>query len=250
MSKLSDYVDLVVFDMAGTTVRDLHEVEKCFIKAAGATNLPVEPDRVLAMQGIPKKIVVKTLWSEILGDDHPDLEANVEETYKHFMAVLEHHYATENVVEVAGAEACFQWLRNQGIKVALTTGFYRKVTNIILHRLGWNKGLDEHHLAMEPSAVIDLSLTPDETMKGRPHPDMIFKAMKMLGVEDSARVVNIGDTPSDLISADAALVGLSIGVFEGTHDIQALEPHPHDVLLPNVSNLPEFLVDHFHLPVN
>ena len=43
-------IELVVFDMAGTTVQDRHEVEMCFLEAASHTGLSVTPERVLALQ--------------------------------------------------------------------------------------------------------------------------------------------------------------------------------------------------------
>lgn len=247
---LHEKIALVVFDMAGTTVRDLHEVEKCFLAAAQVSGLPVTPERVLAMQGLPKRLVIATLWEEALGADYPALADKVDDTYRQFTAILEHHYRTEEVTEVAGASDCFRWLRSQGIRVALTTGFYREVTNILLDRLGWRTGLDDNYRAMSPDALIDLSLTPDETGMGRPHPDMILKAMSMLGVTDADKVVNLGDTPSDLASAAAAGVGISIGVCEGTHSREALEAHPHDALIPSVADLPAFLERHFSSPTS
>lgn len=247
---LNEKIALVVFDMAGTTVRDLHEVEKCFLAAAQLSGLAVTPERVLAMQGLPKRLVIATLWEEALGADAPGLADKIEDTYQQFTAILEHHYRTEAVVEVPGASDCFRWLRSQGIKVALTTGFYRQVTNILLDRLGWRTGLDDDYRAATADALIDLSLTPDETGMGRPHPDMILKAMRMLGITDADKVVNLGDTPSDLASAAAAGVGISIGVCEGTHSREALEGHPHDALIANIADLPAFLEQHFSAPTS
>ena len=47
-------IELAVFDMAGTTVQDHHEVEACFAKAAMATGLTVHKERILALQGYSK----------------------------------------------------------------------------------------------------------------------------------------------------------------------------------------------------
>ena len=66
-------IKLMVLDMAGTTVRDKNEVEDCFLKAAKESNLKTTPQRVNDLQGIPKLIVINTLWEEYLGKDHPDL---------------------------------------------------------------------------------------------------------------------------------------------------------------------------------
>ena len=43
-------IQLVVCDMAGTTIRDEHEVEACFVKAALATHLHMTEEEILAVQ--------------------------------------------------------------------------------------------------------------------------------------------------------------------------------------------------------
>ena len=46
-------IQLVVFDMAGTTVKDANEVQACFSTAAQATGLTAEPEQINAMMGCP-----------------------------------------------------------------------------------------------------------------------------------------------------------------------------------------------------
>ena len=154
-------IKLMVLDMAGTTIRDKNEVEDCFLKAAKESNLKTTPQRVNDLQGIPKLIVINTLWEEYLGKDHPDFAFNVDKTFQSFKEILENHYLTQPVFPAFKAEETLQWLRSKEIKIALTTGFYRKVTNIILNRLGWDKHLNEVYFNYTGNAVIDLSLTPD-----------------------------------------------------------------------------------------
>ena len=126
-------IKLMVLDMAGTTVRDKNEVEDCFLKAAKESNLKTTPQRVNDLQGIPKLIVINTLWEEYLGKDHPDFSVNVDKTFQSFKEILENHYLTQPILPAFKAEETLLWLRSKGIKIALTTGFYRKVTNIILN---------------------------------------------------------------------------------------------------------------------
>lgn len=243
---INDSIQLVVFDMAGTTVRDQSEVENCFHRAAVESGLHASQQRIKDMQGLPKLIVVQTLWAEAIGEDHPDIALRVSDTYRLFRDILEHHYRTAEVVPVPGTLETFAWLRSQGIKIALTTGFYRAVTDIILQRLGWHQGLDAHYMAHDASAIIDLSLTPDETGKGRPHPDMILMAMAKLGIADPLKVAKLGDTPSDLQAGHLAGVALNIGITSGTHTAEALSAHPHHLLMDSVADLPAALQQFAH----
>ncbi len=230
-------IRLVVFDMAGTTVRDQKEVETCFAKAARQTGLIVSDERITAVQGWSKRFVFETLWSEQLGTEHPDLTAHVDESYDLFRQILEEHYQTQPVYPTEGCPDTFQWLHEQGIAIALTTGFYRKVTDMILHKLGWDAGLNDQRIGT-PDSLIQMSVASDEVAAGRPAPDMIRKVMQTLNITDPAEVINIGDTPSDLESGRRAGVRLSLGLTNGTHTHEQLAACPNDGLLGSLAELP------------
>ena len=229
-------IQLIVFDMAGTTVRDDNEVLHCFSEAAQKTGLVAAKDRVNAMMGLPKKVVFQTLWADQLGANHPDHGARVEASYDCFRQVLEHHYRTQPVEPTEGCVALFDWLRARGIAIALTTGFYREVTDIILGRLGWEAGLDSGYVGT-PASTIQCSVTPSEIYgnEGRPAPYMIQKAMYRLGLDDPKSVVVIGDTPSDLEAGRHAGCLYACGVTNGTHSQEQLAEHPNQGLFSSLA---------------
>lgn len=240
----NDQIQLIVFDMAGTTVQDNNEVQQCFMQAADRTQLTADPAKVTQMMGWSKKLVFQTLWAEQLGTDHPEYAAKVEESFAQFKQILENHYRTQPVQPTEGCLELFEWMRSHHIKIALTTGFYREVTDIILDRLGWHQGLNREHIGTEHT-FIQASITPSEIYcnEGRPAPFMIQKAMYRLGMIDSKTVINIGDTPSDLESGFNANCLLSYGVTGGTHTKAQLEQHPNDGLFENLHKFRERLID-------
>jgi phosphoglycolate phosphatase-like HAD superfamily hydrolase len=77
--------------------------------------------------------------------------------------------------------------RRAGIRVALDTGFSRDILNV-LDRVGWREG-----------DTFDISIASDEVHRGRPHPDLTHRAMARAGVLEPESVVNVGDTPADLV---------------------------------------------------
>lgn len=162
---------LLVLDMAGTTVRDQHEVEACFAQAAAATGLRASAARILAVQGQAKRFVFELLWREQLGTSaaEAELTARVDHSYQVFRQVLEAHYRTADVQPTEGCLELLAFLKSQGIHSALTTGFYREVTDLILHRLRWHVGLDAQHRGSTQSNI-DLSIASDEVAEGRPAP--------------------------------------------------------------------------------
>lgn len=227
---------LVVFDMAGTTVQDNNEVLACFFEAAKQTGLIASADRVNAMMGLPKRVVFQTLWADQIGAEHADYGPQVETSYDRFRTILETHYRTQPVEPTPGCLALFDWLRAQGIAIALNTGFYRDVTDIILQRLGWDVGLNADHIG-DATAPIQASVTPSEIYgnEGRPAPFMIQKAMYRLGIHDPSRVIVIGDTPSDLAAGRNGGCR-ACAVTNGTHTEAQLAAHPNDGLFANLSD--------------
>lgn len=236
-------IQLVVFDMAGTTVKDEQEVEKCFFLAAEQTGLHATTDQIVSMMGWSKKQVFQTLWEAQLGADCPNLSAQVDASYAIFCSALEEHYQTHPVCPTEDCLALFSYLHAQGIAIALNTGFYRKVTDIILNRLGWDVGLNSEYVG-GPHSIIQVSVTPSEiyNQEGRPAPYLIQKAMYKLGVKDPQTVVVIGDTPSDLAAGINAHARLSLGVTNGTHGRSQLAAYPNDGLLDSLMELKGVLV--------
>lgn len=229
-------IQLVVCDMASTTVRDESEVESCFAKACAQCGLDISAERIKAVQGWAKRYVFQVLWTEKLGETHPDLEHRIDSSYLLFKNILEKHYIESPVYPTEGALAFFDFCKKENIKVALSTGFYRKVTNIILDKLGWTEGLDLNYVS-DGSARIDCSTCSDDVENGRPAPDMIFLAMQKLGIDDPACVLSIGDTPSDLQSGRNAKIRATYGLTNGTHPQELLEPYENDGLLPSIDAL-------------
>jgi phosphonatase-like hydrolase len=222
-------VDLVVFDMAGTTVHDGDAVHACLQAALGAAGIRVGREAINAVMGLPKPVAIRCLVEA----DAPGAEASdrlVEALHDDFVHRMLGHYRSDpSVREVDGALQVFRELRARGIKVALDTGFSRQIVDVILSRLGWG------------GHVVDATVASDEVTRGRPHPDLVWRAMALTGVRDPGRVAKVGDTPADLQEGQAAGCGLVVGVTEGSHTEDELRPWPHTHLVPNVGALPALI---------
>ncbi len=241
---LSDHISLVVFDMAGTTLVDRGEIEDCFHEACRRTGLDVSRDRINAMMGWSKIVVFQTFWKEHLGEDSSELEAKVKASYDLFRELLEDFYRTQPLQPTEGAVDTIHWLRSNGVKVVLNTGFYRVVTDIILSRLDWDRGLNADRISAGDS-FIDMSIASDEVEKGRPYPYMIRKAMAQFGITDPKRVIKVGDTPVDLEEGRQADCLFSLAVTNGSHTEAELAPLDNDGLLPSMTALRPFLEKKF-----
>ena len=234
-------IKLVVLDMAGTTIRDQKEVETCFAKTCKTVGLHVSDERILALQGFSKIEVFQLLWSEVMDKNSAAYEQKVVDSYALFCQILEDHYEHAEVVPTEGCLETLAFLQSKGIAIALNTGFYRKVANIILNKLGWLEGMNGDYY--NPEGLINLSLTPSEVAKGRPAPDMIYKAMEVFNIQDPKQVIKIGDTPVDLEEGYNANCLLSLAVTNGTHSEAQLKGFKNDGLLSSISELKNIILN-------
>jgi len=210
-------VEMVAFDVAGTVLNDDGLVISAFRNAFEATQPDLWPTHgeqwtqyAIDTMGQSKIHV----FTELLGDAEKAYEANVafEESYVSEIAEV-------GAVPIAGAEDLFKYLKAKGIAVTLTTGFSRSTLDTLLIKLGWKD-------------LIDLSITPSEAGRGRPHPDMLNMAVEVLGITNSANVIVCGDTAADMQAAVAFGAGQVVGVLTGAHNEQTL----HDAGATSVIN--------------
>jgi phosphonatase-like hydrolase len=215
-------VELVVMDMAGTTVHDTGEVPAAFRSALAAHGIALSDEEIAQVRGASKREVIRQLVARHLPDAPASLPATV---YDAFRAALAERYRA-GVRAVDGAEEVFGWLRARGIRIALNTGFDRDTTRLLLDALGWREGR------------VDAVVCGDDVRQGRPAPYLIFRAMEAVGATDVRRVMIVGDTELDLRAGWNAGAGWNVGVLSGAHPRERLEAAPHTHLIECVAALP------------
>jgi phosphonatase-like hydrolase len=220
-------VRLVVFDMAGTTVHDEGLVLECFVAAAESVGLNVTREELNDRMGMSKFKVFDELAKRQLGKGKAAEDLR-DTGYAIFCRVLESAYEKAGVAPVRGAEKVFELLHTHQIKCALNTGFYRKVTDIIVDKLNWRNAVD---------AIICV----DDVAVGRPSPYMIFEAMQRTKVRAVDEVVVVGDTPSDMIAGKRSGARAVVGVLSGAHTGSTLRRYPATHILESVRDLPSML---------
>jgi phosphoglycolate phosphatase-like HAD superfamily hydrolase len=77
--------------------------------------------------------------------------------------------------------------------------------------------------------------------RGRPFPDLIFRATELTHIKDAKNVAKVGDTASDMQEGNAAGCGLVVGVTTGAFSRKDLEMEKHTHLIENVQELLEIL---------
>ena len=215
-------LELVIFDMAGTTVQDGGQVPQAFTSALAAHGLEVTPEQLRQVRGASKRQAVLHFIP-----DGPERVAMAERVYSTFREHLAEAYQKSGVSAIAGTEQTFAWLRARGIRIALNTGFDREITALLLEALGWGQD------------TADAVICGDDVPQGRPAPYLIFRALETTGTYSLRRVANVGDTALDLQAGHHAGVRWNIGVLSGAHDHATLSAAPHTHLLTSVAELPQ-----------
>lgn len=218
---------LVVFDMAGTTVEATDQVPAAFAAAFRPLDIVLAAHEISAIRGKAKREAIATLLDRYrAGAVTPML---VDQVYADFQRILADYYTQGGVRPIEGAAETLRWLRAQGIKTALSTGFDRTLVDLLLAQLGWQ-------------TITDVVVCNDDVPKGRPAPYLLFRAMEWTNTHAVQQVAAVGDTVADLEAAHNAGVGWSIGVLSGAHGVEQLRAYPHTALLASVKALPAFLL--------
>ncbi len=220
-------IELVVCDLAGTTIKDDQDVHRALQRAMASFGLTITLDEANEVMGLPKPIAIKQLLGSKV-TPQKNTEEFIARIYDEFVSEMIWFYETDkNFSEKEGVSETFLKLKQNGIRVVVDTGFDRQITNAILRRTEWLG-----------NGLIDASVASDEVINGRPYPDLIFKAMKLTGITDVQLVAKVGDTTSDLQEGNSAGCGLVIGVTTGAFPKEKLEREKHSHL---INQIPELL---------
>ena len=213
-------IELVVLDMAGTTVVDDGIVERAFDRAARRVRLAEGDALDEALQYVrdtmgQSKIEV---FRHLTGGD----EAAAQNANREFEIAYSELIGEVGVDEIPGAGAAIAELRGAGLAVALTTGFSPETRDALLARLDW---------------TVDAVLSPADAGRGRPAPDLVLSALIATGASAVTAVAVVGDTISDILSGRNAGAGLVIGVVTGAHTRRQLQDAGADIVLDSVRDL-------------
>ncbi|MFK0221812.1 phosphonatase-like hydrolase [Streptomyces vinaceus] len=226
----TDRRNLVVLDMAGTTVADGGLVERAFELAA--ERIGVEPgtaEHEAKLQYVRDTMGESkiSVFRHLFGTEEMAQRANsaFEEAYGELVD-------GGLIAPIPGARQTIEKLRADGRTVVLTTGFARVTQDAILDALGWQ-------------GLADLTLCPaDAGGRGRPYPDMVLAAFLRTGAADDVRdVVVAGDTAYDMLCGRRAGAGIVAGVLTGAHDRAALTEHGATHVLESIADLPAALLE-------
>ena len=199
---MSNKIKAVIFDWAGTTV-DYGCIApvKSFVDGFRSIGVAITNEMARKPMGLSKidhtRAIAAMLPEPIAEEQILKAYAVFEETL--FANIEQHCDIKDYVAETVGL------LRKQGIKIGSTTGYTSAMMKIVIPK------------AAEQGYSPDFCIAPDQTVKGRPYPYMIWNNLMQFGITDPREAVKVGDTTVDIaegIKADCWTVGVIMGSSE------------------------------------
>ena len=209
---------LAVFDCDGTLVDSQHTIYAAVRAAFDAYGLaPPERSRARGVIGLPLAEAMAALVPPDTAIDPGLLIAR----YKEAFATVRTKLDVEEPL-FPGALAALEILEADGFLLGVATGKGRRGLEATLIRHGL---LDRF-----------VTIQTGDTGPGKPHPDMLLRAMAETGVKPAACVM-IGDTTFDVGMARAARVK-ALGVAWGYHGMDELAAAGPDAIVESFAALP------------
>ncbi|MFT6863538.1 MAG: phosphonatase-like hydrolase [Akkermansiaceae bacterium] len=211
-------IELVVFDMAGTTIDEQNVVYQTVRRAINESGYNFSQEQVqTAGAGKEKSQAIRDVLA-LDGTEHSHKE--VATIFGNFKVMLAEAYHELDIQPQPGTLAVFEALHTAGVKVVLDTGYDRQTAEGLVAKLGWQLGRD-----------IDALVTASDVINGRPHADMIQLAMSQVGVTDPDKVAKIGDSVIDIEEGQNASCGFTFGITTGAQTReQLLQASPTSVV--------------------
>lgn len=162
-------IELVALDIAGTTVDEGGAVYRVLAEVVAEHGTPASDADIRRFMGADKRAALVALTGDA---------GAAEVLHARFVERLRAAYAATPPRPVRGVPQAMATLRAAGVRVALTTGFDRQVTDPLLAALGWRVA------SAGCEGQLDAVVCAPEVAAGRPEPYMIHRAMELTGVTD------------------------------------------------------------------
>jgi len=224
-------IKLVVFDIAGTTVKDDHNVSKAFQAALRKYNYEVPLEMINPLMGYEKNQAITQMLQLHESDASKITPELVNDIHREFVKQMIHFYQFEPGIEpLPNVEETFAALHDAGIQVGINTGFSRDIADTIVERLQWQE-----------KGLIDYVVGSDEVELGRPHPYMIQKMMHESGITDPLEVAKVGDTEVDVREGQNTGCKYVIGVTTGIFTREELEEYHPTHIVDDIAQVIEII---------
>ena len=197
-------VNLLVFDMAGTTINEKGIVYQTLYDTIKNFGLNISKNDINNWHGSNK---YEVLNHYLTNDKDVSLEIRKciqEQLHSNFDNNLKERYFTSDNIELIDPQLpeLFHKIRKKDIKISLNTGYSKEIQESIIKKLNMNEFIDDY-------------ISSEEVAFGRPYPYMIYNLMEKNNIQCIQSVMKFGDTNNDILEGLNAGCLSTIGVLSG-----------------------------------
>jgi phosphonatase-like hydrolase len=225
--KLLENIDLMVCDMAGTTVEEGGIVYKTLQASMQKHGLSVSDEEIEPWHGAKKEAVIEH-FAKKAGKAESEVASLVKECASTFEAsIMDAYFSPSSKVALIDTNLMgyLKGLRAAGVKIGLDTGYPQKIQKGLIEKLGFEGEVDGY-------------ISSYDVREGRPYPYMIHQLMERMGVMDVRRVAKVGDSVRDVEEGVNAGCGLVIGVLSGADKAEDLLAAGAHIVAERVTDVP------------
>ena len=224
-------IKLVVFDIAGTTVKDDHNVSKAFRAALEKYDYDVPLEMINPLMGYEKNQAITQMLNLHEPDESKITPELVNDIHREFVKQMIWFYQNEPGIEpLPNVEETFAELHGKGVLVGINTGFSKDIADTVVDRLQWRE-----------KGLIDYLVGSDEVELGRPHPYMIQKMMHESGITNPLEVAKVGDTEVDMREGQNTGCKYVIGVTTGIFTREELQEYHPTHIIDDIADVIEII---------
>ena len=217
-------IRLMVCDMAGTTVNESGIVYKTLYNTIKGYDIYIKPEDMKSWYGVNKTEVLQHFINT--DKEYKDNPAILPQMLDSFKKNLKKSYFEEGAIKLIhpNLPEAFNNLRQNGVKIALNTGYSVDIQEALLEALNMREFIDGY-------------ISSESVPHGRPEPFMINELMKRFDISDSSQVLKVGDTIADIHEGRNAKCGKVVGVLSGAESRENLFSAGADIVLDNVVDI-------------
>src|SRR4051794_36491234 len=126
-------IKLIVFDIAGTTVKDNGEIANAFAEALKEFGYHVPTTKINPLMGYKKPQAIRMMVEEYESKKQMITDEYINAIHDRFLQLMiEHYKTTKEIVPLPNVLDVFSFVKDKGIKIGLDTGFSSDITEVII----------------------------------------------------------------------------------------------------------------------
>lgn len=217
---------LMVFDMAGTTVNEGGIVYDTLYDVINGNDISIKKREIDQWHGVNKREVIKHFVTYRYKGTLSIKEKEYILNEKFDSLISKRYFNKDSYIDLIHPDLpeTFENLRENGVKIALNTGYPYEIQEQIITKLNMKNIIDDY-------------ISSQAVNYGRPYPYMIYHLMEKFNIKNSKEVIKVGDTANDIREGKNANCYMSVGVLSGAATEDIFEKENADFIIQDATRI-------------